>query len=406
MSVGNMPVEKDNIGGDVKKNAKKRIASYICAAAAVCMVLAGLIKSFSSDGGSAGELSVSGFAFNTTYEISAGSGGSKELLNECIALCAEFEKVFSRTLKGSELFNINEVEDMYAEAVKKGIGKAPYSEKESSAISRMVKDMAGAENDADFEVNGDGSISFYVSDMLAEVLKKGLYYSKISDGGFDISIEPVSSMWDFTADNPKIPDKAKIADAAKLVNYKDLALDGNRLTFKKPGMGVDLGAIAKGYIADRLKERLKDGGVESGIISLGGNVACIGKRIDGEPFNIGIQRPFAERNSTISAVSVDDASVVSSGTYERYFKLDGRLYHHLLDPKTGYPFDNGLTSVTIISKKSVDGDGLSTACFALGIDKGMRLINGLSDTYALFVDSDGGMHYSDGFKEMESDYEE
>ena len=166
-------------------------------------------------------------------------------------------------------------------------------------------------------------------------------------------------------------------------------------------MGIELGAIAKGFIADKLKEYLAGSGVTSGTINLGGNVLCIGKKTDGTPFRIGIQQPFADRNEIITAIKAEDISVVSSGIYERYFKKDGKIYHHILDPSTGYPYNNGLEAITIISKKSTDGDALSTTCFALGLEKGMEFAESLSGVYAVFITEDGEMHYSEGFQEME-----
>lgn len=178
-----------------------------------------------------------------------------------------------------------------------------------------------------------------------------------------------------------------------------MQLDGNLLTFAKEGMGLDLGAIAKGYIADRIKDYLLEQGVKSATINLGGNVLCVGEKPEGTPFKIGIQKPFSDRSETIAVMNISDKSVVSSGIYERYFEKDGKIYHHILNPATGYPYDNHLVSVTIISDKSVDGDGLSTSCFALGLDKGMELINSLPDVQAVFITDDYELHYSDGFEE-------
>ena len=163
-------------------------------------------------------------------------------------------------------------------------------------------------------------------------------------------------------------------------------------------MGINLGAIAKGYIADKMKDYLLEEGVESAIIDLGGNVLCVGQRPDGSPFRIGVQMPFADRSETAAVMEISDKSVVSSGIYERYFEQDGVLYHHILNPSTGYPYENDLVSVTIISDESVDGDGLSTTCFALGLDKGMELINSLPDVQAVFITEDYQLHYSEDFE--------
>ncbi|HCR41242.1 MAG TPA: thiamine biosynthesis protein ApbE, partial [Lachnospiraceae bacterium] len=140
-------------------------------------------------------------------------------------------------------------------------------------------------------------------------------------------------------------------------------------------------------------------GVKSAMINLGGNVLCVGTKPDGTPFNVGIQMPYADRNETIAVMQISDLSVVSSGIYERFFELDGVRYHHILNPRTGYPYDTDLISVSIISPYSVDGDGLSTTAFALGLEKGMKLIESIPDTYAVFITEDYQLHYTKGFQE-------
>ena len=138
------------------------------------------------------------------------------------------------------------------------------------------------------------------------------------------------------------------------------------------------------------------------MINLGGNILCIGEKMDGSPFQIGIQQPFADRNETIAAIKAKDVSVVSSGIYERYFKTeDGSMYHHILDPRTGYSYQNDLLGVSIVSDASVDGDGLSTTAFALGLDKGLELINATEGVEAVFITSDEKLHYSSGFEKMQ-----
>ena len=145
-----------------------------------------------------------------------------------------------------------------------------------------------------------------------------------------------------------------------------------------------------------MKEYLTGHGVESGMINLGGNVLVIGSKPDGSAYQIGIEKPFAERNVSIAALSITDQTVVSSGIYERYFEKDGKIYHHILDTSTGYPIENNLYSVTIICDSSTDGDGLSTTCFALGLDAGMDLIESLDHTEAVFITSDMQVHKSSG----------
>ena len=231
------------------------------------------------------------------------------------------------------------------------------------------------------------------------LLNRGIYYSEISNGAFDISVEPITSLWNFGSKDQHVPDPEELKKAVSLVGYKNILLTDNEATLTKEGMGIDLGAIAKGFIADRMKDFLLEQGVKSAIINLGGNVLCVGSKPSGEAFKIGIQKPYEQYSETIAVMEIKDKSVVSSGIYERAFVEDGVNYHHILNPSTGYPYDNNLLSVTIVSDASVDGDGLSTTCFALGLDQGLELINSLENTYAAFITKDGTLHYSEGFLE-------
>lgn len=302
-------------------------------------------------------ITATAFKLNTVVKVTIYDSQDETILQEAIALCDKYEKIFSRTRPDSEIYQLNE-------------GTLPQE---------------------------DGY--YILSEECAELIEKGLYYSELSGGAFDITIEPLSSLWDFTSGEKQIPDPHILAEAQKRVGYEKVELKGNKIRFKEEGMGLELGAIAKGYIADKIKEFLISKGIESALIDLGGNVLCVGERPDGEAFRVGIQKPFADRNETVAAAGIRGRSVVSSGIYERYFEKDGKLYHHILNPKNGYPYENGLIAVTILSDQSVDGDGLSTVCFALGLEKGMELINRLPDTQAIFITEDGELHYSDHFED-------
>ena len=235
-----------------------------------------------------------------------------------------------------------------------------------------------------------------MSDDVKALISEAQIYSERSNGGFDVTIEPLSSLWNFTAESPVIPSEKDIKEAVLKVNYKNLKLEGNDLTFLSPDTTIDFGGVAKGYIADRLKDYLLEQGVKSAIINLGGNVLCVGEKPDGTPFKIGLQKPFADRSETIETLNIKDMSVVSSGVYERHFIKDGVNYHHLLNPRDGYPFQNGLISVTILSDISADGDGMTTACFSLGLDEGLKLVNSLDGIYGIFITDDYEVYYSDG----------
>ena len=382
----------------IKKRIIYRLVSMQLIGILIISLFTGCAKETSS-------LTTSGFAFNTTYTITVYQGGTQKTLDTCVSKCADYEQVFSRTSKNSELYQINQIEALYLTVVEQAMDlkdsftkKRSYTKEQCESIVKQIEQKKTKENTVKYSIRQDGSITFEISALLERIVKKGLEYSKKSDGRFDIAIEPVSSLWDFTVKKPTVPDEQKIEKALAYVDYQKIALDDQKLTFQKPGMGIDLGGIAKGFIADELKAYLGKKGVKSAVIDLGGNVLCIGKKDPKTPFHIGIQQPFADRNETIAAVSVDGLSIVSSGIYERYFKTkDGTLYHHILNPKTGYSYDNDLMAVTILSKKSVDGDGLSTSCFAMGKKEGLAFINNIDDVEAVFITKDEKMHYSKGF---------
>lgn len=288
---------------------------------------------------------------DTIIELKIYDSTDRELLNQCFEIIAEYEDKLSRTLEGTAVYRLNET----------------------------------------------GSVE--MEDDVLELLQKGLYYSELSGGAFDITVEPLTSLWDFKAEAPALPAADALAEAVTHVDYTKLSIDGSRVTLADTQSGVDLGAIAKGFVADRVKEYLVSQGVKSATINLGGNVLCIGRKPDGSPFNIGLQFPFGARDDVIAVVEIDDFSVVTSGIDQRNFTVNDKLYHHILNTETGYPCENNLLSVSIISDQSVDGDGLSTTCFALGLEKGMELIDSLDGVYAAFITDDYEVHYSEGFED-------
>lgn len=245
-------------------------------------------------------------------------------------------------------------------------------------------------------INQAGGKPVHVHDETKELIEKGLSYSALSSGTFDITIGKLTKLWDFQTDAPALPDAKQIANAVKSIGYEQVQVRANEVSLLNPDIEIDLGGIAKGYIADKMKEYLVSEGITSGMINLGGNVLVIGEKQNGDAYTIGLQKPFEQTGTAIASVKIKDQTVVTSGTYERYFEQDDVLYHHILDPKTGYPYQNGLDSVSVICKHSVDGDALSTTCFSLGLEKGMALIESLDDTEAVFITSDQKMHYSSG----------
>ena len=181
-----------------------------------------------------------------------------------------------------------------------------------------------------------------------------------------------------------------------LEQEENILIEGNTVTLLDPDMAIDLGGIAKGYMADQLKEYLLNEGVQSALIDLGGNILAVGSKPDNSNYTIGIKKPF-EDDEMIATESINDISVVTSGCYERYFKISDTLYHHILDTKTGYPINNGLWSVTILSDSSMEGDAYSTICICLGFDDALKLIEKTEGMEALFITEDMKLYYSSGF---------
>ena len=319
-------------------------------------------------------ISISSIKLNTAVQITIYDSQDKSLLDDCLALCDKYELIFSRTDEESELYKLNH-----------------------RISDSAVSDQTTETQPTPYQINGTTN-TWHISEDLAALLSKGLSITRESNGAFDIAIAPLTSLWDFTAEDPKVPDDADIQNALPLCSSDGVTINGQDIILPSDDIQFDVGAIAKGYIADRLKDFLVKKGVNSAIINLGGNVLCIGSKLDGTPFKVGIQKPFADRNETEAVMDITGKSVVSSGIYERCFKQNGKLYHHILNPKTGYPYDNGLISVTIISDQSVDGDALSTTCFALGLDEGLKFAE-KKGVQAVFITEDYELHYTDGFQD-------
>jgi FAD:protein FMN transferase len=219
------------------------------------------------------------------------------------------------------------------------------------------------------------------ADALA-ILARDLELAAWSDGAFDPTVGPLAKLWGIGTErrdrdiaDPPAPEA--IAAAKRLIGWKDIVLDRTKSTvfLRRKGMGLDLGSTSKGYAADEIAKIIRAGGVKDAVVDLGGNVLVLGSKSKGKPWRIGLQAPFSERGEYFGIASLSDKTMVTSGVYERYFidRKTGKYFHHILDTRTGYPVDNGLFSVTIITPKSFDADGFTTTIFALGREKGMAL---------------------------------
>lgn len=284
-------------------------------------------------------------------------------ITEAFKICDGYEKKLSRTIEGSDIYNINHA----------------------------------------------GGKAVTVDEETVRVIRKGIEFGDLSGGAFDITIGRVSDLWNFHEEDEEgnkagtLPDENELAEAVSHVDYTKIEVEGNTVRLLDSEAEIDLGGIAKGYIADKVAQYLEEQGVTSAVVDLGGNIVTIGEKGksledgSGSEFVIGIADPAFGRSQLLGTIPCRDKTLVTSGTYERYFEIDGKKYHHVLDPRTGYPKDTDLLSVTVIGGKghSVDCDGLSTACLALGLDDGLKLIQGMDGVEAVFVTAEGKVHLSD-----------
>jgi thiamine biosynthesis lipoprotein len=231
-----------------------------------------------------------------------------------------------------------------------------------------------------------GSHPVEVSQPVYELIKRAKAVSLLDDSLFNFTIGPLVKRWKIGFNGHSVPAVSDLQSLLALTNPYDVVLDdATRSVFlQHAGMEIDLGAIAKGYIADVVRDFLLAEQVPQGLINLGGNVQTLGASGQ-EGWGIGLKKPFAAEDALLGVIHVSNKSVVTSGIYERYFELDGRRYHHILDPKTGYPLDNELQSVTVISEDSIDGDIYTTLLYGMGIEKSLEYLQDLAHIEAIFV---------------------
>ncbi|GEN57861.1 FAD:protein FMN transferase [Halolactibacillus alkaliphilus] len=294
-----------------------------------------------------------GFVIGTVVNISVYDEGHEDTVEGAFDLIADWEQILSDEIDSSETSKINQ--------------------------------MAGIE-------------PVKVSAPVFHLVEESIRYGDLSDGGFDITTGPLTNLWRIGYDDARKPSQAEIDATLSVVDHEQVELDKENQTVFLPieGMEIDLGAIAKGFIADEVVKYFDEQGVTTAIIDLGGNVYVKGNRPSGEAWTVGVQNPYLGRGQLLGRIRASDLSVVTSGIYERYLEVDGETYHHILDPDTGYPFENEIAGVTIASETSLAGDALSTAVFSLGLEDGLALIEDLPDVEAVFVTKDRRIVLSSG----------
>ncbi len=294
------------------------------------------------DAKEASPISVHGFYFDTVITITAHC--EEAVLQKALKSCAAYEKQFSKTIEGSEVYKLNHA----------------------------------------------GGASVEVSGEFLALLETAQRVSEASRGAFDVSIAPAAALWDFQAETPALPDRDALARAAALTDYRSIHVEGNRVTLRE-GMQLDLGGVAKGYISGQIARELQAAGVKRALLNFGGNIVTIGEKSEGVPWRIGIKNPADPYGAPLRVVESRGGALITSGTYERGFTLDGVRYHHILDTKTGMPVQNGVVQFSILCDDPALADALSTACLALGREGGLALAQHFG-AEAVCVTEDGALY--------------
>jgi thiamine biosynthesis lipoprotein len=242
-------------------------------------------------------------------------------------------------------------------------------------------------------INRSGGINWvHISRETIEVIKKAKEISELSEGGFDITVGPLIELWRKAREKKIPPSEEEVKLKLDLVNFKNIEIDqGGKVFLKKKGMAIDLGGIAKGYGVDRAFDVLRSLGYKNLIVNAGGDLRAGGSK-NNQPWSIGIQSP-RESQKILKRISISDMAMATSGDYEKFFIYEGKRYHHIFDPRDGFPAE-GCQSVTIVTKDCVTADALATAVFVLGPEKGYSLCQKIDGVQCLIVDKEGKIIHS------------
>ena len=276
-------------------------------------------------------------------------------------------------------------------------GDAALLDEAETLIGSLEEQVSVTDEHSDIyaiDHTGSGSLSGNAAELMAQALE----LCRRTGGALDISVYPIVRAWGFTTGSYQVPDEETIQSLLPLVDYTQIQYDAATSVVTLPeGMEIDLGSVAKGYAGQLAAQMLREHGVQSALLNLGGNVQTVGAKPDGSPWQIGIKDPQGE--DAMMVLSVEDQAVVTSGGYERYFEQDGQTYWHIMDPSTGHPADSGLISVTIVGDEGVVCDGLSTALFVMGLEKAADLWAQSGDFEAVFVTASGEVYITEGLRD-------
>ena len=294
---------------------------------------------------------------HTVVQMQVYHEGVEDVMQEAIDYMAEMETLLSTNVEGSDVYKIN-----------KNAGIEPVE----------------------------------VQPETMEIIKRSIQIAEESDGLFDISIGVLTDLWQIGSADARVPEESEIIEAVNLIDYEKINIDEENMTvmLEEEGMSLELGGISKGYIGSGIVEIFEENNITTAIINLGGNVVVMGTSPSNEDgWNVGVQDPDEVRGEIVGTQRVINAAIVTSGIYERYLEVDGTKYHHIMDPRTGYPLDNEISGVTVFAPTSFDGDSYSTALFLMGIEEGIEFINSKDGFEVAYVDKDGGVHLSAGIQD-------
>lgn len=303
-----------------------------------------------------GDLTRTTYALGTVININLYDGGDDDLMEKLVNRITDIEAIMSIGIETSDISKVN---------AKAGI--APVE----------------------------------VSEETYKVLERALHYAALSEGRFDPTIGPIVGLWKIGTEEARVPESSEIEEALTHVDYKKVQLNPDKMTvyLETPDMSLDLGGIAKGYVADELAAMLSAANIEKAMINLGGNIYAYGEKEGGNPFKVAVQTPYDTRNTYFGYVTIRNKTVVTSGPYERYFEQDGTVYHHIFDAATGYPTRGETVSVSIIAESSMEADALSTLLFTMSPEDGLALIETMEGTECIYVDKHYGLRLSRGLKD-------
>ena len=272
--------------------------------------------------------------------------------------------------------------------------KAQEAVDEAEAEIQRLDELLSTGNEESEIAQLNQNKSATLSEDAGYLVERALELNKETDGAFDIAIYPVMEAWGFPTQNYQVPTADTLESLLKRADVSQIIYDENsrKISFGREGMKIDLGGIAKGYTSSRIMDIYKENNISSGLVNLGGNVQALGTKPDGSKWRVAVQSPD-DTEDYLGILSVEDKAVITSGGYERYFEQDGKTYHHIINPKTGYPAENGLTSVTVVSEDGTLADGLSTSLFIMGKEEAIEFWRAHSDEFDIIMLTDEGKLY-------------